>query len=386
MTDTLNGLRFDINERVNLSEDVAAIEELEEIELVPRMQALNQGNQTLLKGHLLLTGVYRSSERRGQPLQLEHKMPVEISLPAERLQRGEDLTIEIENFDVDVLSPRAINVTGVLALRGLQPDLGQLPVWRDDSFTVVHQASPDGPYDAATDPSARQPSGTPDGSTESTDAMRDLPAVQGAAVQDELLPADYPQKPAPDLASDDGRSESADAAASADDPLAGEAAHADGELTQISDGFALSEPAAEKLETKLEDREEEKAELKVALGVKPQSAQSAAGVGMLSMLGDKWYREEPPQAQAPEAPQKRTDEDPSPPSRTSTGDELEWTKLFVSAGGEVEPFRKVRMCIVQRSDTLESIAARYNVQPRELQQRNQLNDNYLSEGQVLYIP
>ena len=64
MTDQLNGLRFDIYERVHLPDDVAAIEELEEIELVPHMQALPQEDQVLLRGHLLLSGIYRSQDHR----------------------------------------------------------------------------------------------------------------------------------------------------------------------------------------------------------------------------------------------------------------------------------------------------------------------------------
>jgi stage VI sporulation protein D len=68
----------------------------------------------------------------------------------------------------------------------------------------------------------------------------------------------------------------------------------------------------------------------------------------------------------------------------SSGDELEWTKLFLST--EAHSFRKVKMCIVQREETLDVIASRYNVKSRELQLYNRLHDPYLSEGQVLYIP
>ncbi|RIE03884.1 hypothetical protein [Cohnella faecalis] len=50
MTDQSNGLRFDIYERVHLPDEVAAIEELEEIELVPHMQALPQEDEVLLRG------------------------------------------------------------------------------------------------------------------------------------------------------------------------------------------------------------------------------------------------------------------------------------------------------------------------------------------------
>ncbi len=59
MSEVNNGLRFDIYERVHLPDNVAAIEELEEIELVPRIQVIDQGDEAVLKGQLVLNGIYR---------------------------------------------------------------------------------------------------------------------------------------------------------------------------------------------------------------------------------------------------------------------------------------------------------------------------------------
>nr|WP_254639498.1 LysM peptidoglycan-binding domain-containing protein [Cohnella hashimotonis] len=44
------------------------------------------------------------------------------------------------------------------------------------------------------------------------------------------------------------------------------------------------------------------------------------------------------------------------------------------------------MVIVQREDTLDGIAGKYQLQSRELQLYNRLPDPHLAEGQVLYIP
>nr|WP_285891152.1 LysM peptidoglycan-binding domain-containing protein [Paenibacillus pasadenensis] len=44
------------------------------------------------------------------------------------------------------------------------------------------------------------------------------------------------------------------------------------------------------------------------------------------------------------------------------------------------------MCIVQREETLELIADRYQLQAREIALHNRLADGSVSEGQVLYIP
>ncbi|GGE75891.1 stage VI sporulation protein D [Priestia taiwanensis] len=60
------------------------------------------------------------------------------------------------------------------------------------------------------------------------------------------------------------------------------------------------------------------------------------------------------------------------------------TKLF-QRNSENE-FRKMRMYFVQNGDTLESIAEKYEVQTQQITRKNQLEDDFLFEGQLLYIP
>jgi stage VI sporulation protein D len=44
------------------------------------------------------------------------------------------------------------------------------------------------------------------------------------------------------------------------------------------------------------------------------------------------------------------------------------------------------MCIVQKEDSLDSIAARYGIHSQELVMFNRLADRQLQTGQILYIP
>ncbi|MNN62586.1 Stage VI sporulation protein D [compost metagenome] len=67
------------------------------------------------------------------------------------------------------------------------------------------------------------------------------------------------------------------------------------------------------------------------------------------------------------------------------GEDLQWKKLFIRSG-EQEPFRKVKLVIVQQEETLDDIAQRYHLSSRELQLYNRLSEQQLAEGQVLYIP
>lgn len=422
MTEPLNGLRFDIYERVHLPDDVAAIEELEEIELVPHMQVVPQQDSVLLSGHLLLSGVYRG-EQAEDPQQLEHWIPVEITLPLNRVQSVEDIAVEIDNFDIDLLSTRALNVTGVLALRGLQASASPSPIWKDDSFTVVHQAQPGYEADFARDdlaeldlsdepaaPAFAQPSAPayPEGEfafePERVEPLPQpqFPGLQGDGELDNWL-AKFQQNEASRRQEEQSRAESQARAAEAAPAVPASNPPAEQRWGDLSsrqpqaqaEPQPPSQPAAspfasvasrnaEDEEPVAQEAAPEPPKLAVNVQALDPSVRIQSGVGLLSQLGDIGAKRENEQKQleASLAEEKAA----SAKSAASTGDEIEWTRLFLSGAGEAQSFRKVRMCIVQREDTLESIAGRYNVQPRALQLHNRLNDPYLSEGQVLYIP
>ncbi|MDC3412484.1 stage VI sporulation protein D [Aquibacillus sp. 3ASR75-11] len=53
---------------------------------------------------------------------------------------------------------------------------------------------------------------------------------------------------------------------------------------------------------------------------------------------------------------------------------------------EQERYAKMKMCIVQDSDTLISIAERYDVSPLQITKSNKLEEDDVLEGQILYIP
>jgi stage VI sporulation protein D len=398
VTDQLNGLRFDIYERVHLPDDVAAIDELEEIELVPHMQALPQDDQVLLRGHLLLSGIYRSQGSE-EASKLEHWIPVEISLPLNRIQSVEELAVEIDNFDVDLLTTRSLNVTGVLALRGLQVQAPQVPIWRDDSFTVVHQAQPE----------------------------QDAEAQRFQQAQENLSLDEAEALSLSDYASDDVSPDFNESDREDDWNLKSETEALNGEATKESswlamfqhleesrkehevnaDSESIPEPfvaslwgdvTKERIEEQVFIPEpepgpdtynsiEETPDLKVALGGKSLDTMVSQqfGVGLLSQLGEKGARREA-ELKVLEAAQAEEKALAASNSALSSGDELEWTRLFLTNGAQAHSFRKVKMCIVQREETLDVIAMRYNVQSRELQLYNRLHDPYLSEGQILYIP
>ncbi|SEM66955.1 LysM peptidoglycan-binding domain-containing protein [Paenibacillus sp. OV219] len=409
-----NGLRFDIYERVHLPDEVAAIDELEEIELVPRIGIVQQDEQVLLKGHLLLTGVYRAQDEPLAEQSLEHWIPVEITLPMNRIHRLDDISVEIDNFDVDLLSTRTLNITGVLSLKGIE--LGQSSPqeeWqREEPFTVVHKRDPvevpnyETLFEQQTgyaEPQAIrnegwEPAGSPPTYNEAFIRDAAAQAAQAAFEQEETarVAAIVRQQQLEEEAREaeaalqaiesevpDEVIEAAIAGPPAENPFIADAAEREARSRQLAANIADA-PAAQQFGDISAFEAESARKLKVAVGGKPAEEEAEVaqppGVGFRSLLQSS-RREQEARAAAEQSAEQAAKE-----ARKSSGDDIEWKNLFFSRSGEDQSFRKLRICIVQREETLDVIAGRYQLQPREIALYNRLPDQSISEGQVLYIP
>lgn len=440
MSDERNGLRFDVYERVHLPDGVAAIDELEEIELVPQIQVIEQGEHAILKGQLLLSGVYRSKSEQLGMQTLEHWIPVEISLPMNRVSRLEDISVEIDNFDVDLLSSRTLNVTGVLSLKGIlmEPLPEAAEPWKEAPFTAVHRREQDetpsyqqpGAYPYYPYPQAEmnpQPEFYPQGAAypqfqqpeaavepyaqpeeyEYAASERDVQPENGQAEdgyssypwiaaepapaerapeaqQFEPEPAEYEAEPEATYetfeAIDYNDAYEAGAADEAEQPAILQGREEPGlepEPVAEPELEAVSQPDPEP------EPEPEKQEMRIAFGAKQDASpdQGTPNVGLLTLLQtsrrEQAARQAAEETAAKQNEQKRND---------AYVEEIEWSNLFLGKQAGSTEFRKIRMCIVQKEETLESIAFRYSMNPREILLHNRLSDSSVTEGQLLYIP
>lgn len=353
MTNQHNGLRFDIYERVHLSEGVLGIKELEEVELIPHIQVLPQGEQAVLRGNLLLTGAYVDElERTNQTLQ--HLIPVEITLPMNRVQRVEDIAVEIENFDVDLLSARSLNVTGVLSLGGVEiVSSSESERWREpeEEVVFVHEVSEPG-----------------------SEIQEDLSAFNVSAGEESPRSEQAPEEVLPQKTAEPISQQEPTALPS--EPAKKEEPEPEPESEALGD-VKEKEPDAE-----AEEETSEKKEMKVGLGTKKttDAAEAAAepiykSFGLASLLKHGSSKSD---TRPPEDGQSLAQEQPS--------EKVEWKNLLLSANREQQEFKRLRMCIVQKEETLETIAKRYDLNPREIALYNRLGEGELTEGQIVYIP
>lgn len=463
MTDQSKGLRFDLYERIHLPDEVAAIDELEEIELTPRIQVVEQGDHAVLRGQLLLNGVYRGQADGGSLQTLEHWIPVEITLPLNRVSRLDDISVEIDNFDVDLLSARTLNVTGVLSLRGIlvEPLPDAEEAWREEPITALHEreASEDEfPIEAAANPGqndwqsvTQQPY-----FTGFAGQLPNAQRVEETSFEDEDEAEEEDENFEAFEEAEQDEEEADDSAEEAEASVTISASPRDGGWS-ASQWFQSNQPAAnqptanqpiaqpfqsaaptqpsqeeQRINTYASEQEDEdedkvewqepfeeeaaqstdqsiasfaqdsaseadwnaqsessripdndKQEIRIGVGSKQPEAspEQAPNVGLMTLLQTS-RREQAARQAAEQVAAKQAEQEKS----RSSGDEIEWKTLFLNKQSDENEFRKIRVCIVQRDETLESIAVRYSLNPREILLYNGLNESSVAEGQLLYIP
>lgn len=435
MFDQSHGLRFDIYERIHLSEELPGIAELEEVELLPEIQVIQREDRAELYGQLLLTGLYRSEADRTE--RLEHAIPVEITVPLTRVSSIDDIGVEIENFDIDLLTMRTVNITGVLSLRGIggaepQPQ----PAWQQEEYTVAYspvseerlseaatenqehdsdtlyensqwtfgedasQVSVEEHEHAEADEAVEQDSLVSSGATNSSPVVHFLSAAEkdkGGKVQTHSLETqvEAPLNQSFNSVSDEKQEVEADYSWSSRETVAPEAITEEkqellvsasekevtpNQTTQEEEVQSLSESVNEApiAEENIQPQEE-KQDLKVALGSKKETEVSEKEhLSFSSLLSSSRTRQEQ-EALIAEA-------NVPPAAPPETGNHTEWKSRFIAGSEGANMFRKVRLCIVQREETLDTIAEKYQLSARELVMYNRLSGQSVEEGQVLYIP
>jgi stage VI sporulation protein D len=409
MSEQQSGLRFDIYERVHLA-DTVAIQELDGVELIPEIRVSVEGEQAVIRGSLRLIGEYvgQSDDGTRSPQTFEHTIPVEITLPMSRIRSIDQVSVEIDNFDIDLLSARSLNVTGVLSLHGIDMEQRMQEPWQEMVF--VHEpekadeqqpneepaieaqaeAEQELPEEKEAQAVSAQPEEPPDsGFFREDENQQSAAATASNTASLEVQPEKRKRDELPEHAMDDFEALDEDsfdapeevpasapvAAPSQDEEAETADMEADGAEQASGTGSEADkvQAAPDKGEMKIafgskKDGDESPADLKTFLGKSPSRGIASGSAGS-----------------APTRNEAETIQDSAPSDRNDQTDAVEWKKLFLSAN-ESQQFKKVRLCIVHKDDTLESIAEKYGKKPQELRLCNGLNDQDITEGQVLYIP
>jgi stage VI sporulation protein D len=407
MVDNRSGLlRFNIAEKIRLADNAASIQALEEVELVPEVEVNIRGEHAILKGYLLLTGSYAGADvaedssvrSSNESCRMEHRIPVEITLPVSRISEEDNILIEIDNFDVDVVDPRSIMVTGSLVLSGIDtsPDTPVDPDRAEDEMVFVDIAKEIPQEEKNSEESfyARLSQPKETGAVHRTES--EIAQKQGSNRTriDEKLTAEPVRNFSNHIGKTDETVQSKTDVVEVSNDVE-EAAVEDREEQQAADASGTFDQEKEdgpgdQSEADSGDREPEveaKKEMKIAFGAKKKQSDNNEPIHLPSAFAHKpiprpGSSEEEQELQEDEAGQGENNY-----PRESTGETLDWARMLRSGEDLPSSSHKLRIGLAQNDDTLESVGQRFGVNPKELALLNKLDiEGELRPGQTIFIP
>lgn len=422
------GLRFHVREQVHLPDDAPEIEAIRELELEPVVEVTASGGSVTVSGFLSLTGKYigrreylggtgdgreahvpfpyHPFESEMGPLapwqkrsEIRHRIPLDITVPEDRVPDLEDVYVVIDSFDYEVNGPRKLLIDAVLDVTGIVVDSrrGAHTVEQDAPAAPVLVNGPEpareaaGSAETATEGVAES---TPDSHADDAPAVlreeKGDPVLDGHEAAFARVSPSVPEAGSGDEPTEQGASEAVKAAAAP-------AEAGDASARQGSDAAAEAQPKPQP-------------EVKVAITAKSKTEESSARP-LSSYLMEKLAKEKRPAGSDEQSPASAAPRASAEPNSTDGEGQAEGETTAAREGQEAdaedreatkrpengryligllkekeERYARLTMCIVQRDDTLASIAARYGVSVSTIRSVNRMADDRVEEGQILLIP
>ncbi|WP_157800882.1 stage VI sporulation protein D [Bacillus solitudinis] len=389
----LSKLSFSIEESVWLNKD-QEIKEIISMSLEPEITIEEREQHVYIKGGLRLLGEYRTGEDAAELSeeksleeqlsfrsveemstftsstgQIKHYFPIDVTIPLNRIQKLDDVYVQVESFDYDIPEKSCIQLTADVSISGMsQPEqevpveepvreLEQAPILEavPTSFSFEAKKQPD--IEMAPPPSsfnARMEEDVSEKSFKVEPAEKHIhipPVQQRQAEEEEYEEPAFVEESAPEESPEE--------------------AEEIGEETLRADEDEIVE-AVEEPETA---EEPEISETKINLAPLKEMVRPKEIVAAKTVKAEKIKKAET----------KVVDTEREPEEKPSLKEEnaLYLTKMLAR---EEERFLKWKMCIIQQNESLDIIAERYDVTTSQLVRINRLEQEQVEEGQILYIP
>ncbi|OLO40514.1 stage VI sporulation protein D [Alkalihalophilus pseudofirmus] len=415
-------LSFSIEESVwlNKGQEVA---EILSMSLDPEIHIEEKNDHVVIKGGLRLYGEYRPVQNETESAreeevvfrsfeevtindqdigEIKHFFPIDVTIPLSRIQNIDDVYVQVESFDYDLPEKSCLQLTADVAISGMStqqqevkqpyaaperripaarppipnsvpefeqpPSLQPLPSF---SFEARKQVMAN-PQDEAQTPEVEAKELLPTVSAEdNSDLASSSDAPKYEVENEEPIPNQDPvipkqaQEPNIEVRPEVGEPEESSPIAnlvpnnqrSSDQVSANIEVEANEEIEQVEPIETIQE----------EDGREEETKINFA-PLKKLSERPPAAVE----VEENSENQEEPADEAVKATKSRQDENA-----------LYLTKML--ADGE-EQFSKLKMCIIQENESLDTIAERYELSTSQIVRVNRLNEEQVEEGQILYIP
>ncbi|QHS22919.1 stage VI sporulation protein D [Virgibacillus sp. MSP4-1] len=377
--DDENVLRFELNEQLWFQKG-QELQELIGISLEPNISIQDSGEYVSVRGVIELTGEYMPSvdgkedkqddilnfqDRTSQNIindvrsfedglnEFYYNIPVEITIPKHRITDLDDVMVEIDYFDYEIPDPSQIKLQSNVSISGIAEE--------EEVFTKEPQENRNETEESTTDKNSWEEMNEPF----SFDVKFDEEESEASSYQSEssvVTNEEYEE-----------------------------------ERPETESYSSYEEPVTEepqpKEEEETESDEEEKEEEKgrdLWFKKKTQSFDEFFGQNQQEEQNteqeESSYEDSPYEEAYNESPQVEYNVDAQAESSNEESREDAGYLVNMFSHKEEDSYAKLRICIVQETDTIESIAERYETSAAQLIRYNRLEEQELNTGDILYIP
>lgn len=377
--DETNQLKLDLNESL-FFETGYEIAEMINISLTPEISIQSFDDYVSIRGVVELTGQYiKENEIFDQPLlkdemdgqwvnkvrnkpnnqvEFSHYFPIDISVPLNRISNVDDVSVKIVSFDYDLSQSNHLQIFSTVHIYGIDDDQ---PVIEDEAREEVIALDDDFSFEML--PISDEPG------TDSDQEDRQKKTFEMSEAEKSKQVEQTKQVTGP-VADDSKEKEKIETPTKEENVI--KLVPDEGSPSEVKDD-ASQQPDRQKVQqeaTKAKDLSTEQLET---------TELKEAGEEEDDQLTEEkdLIRIEDPHHTVEEMAQ--TDEE-----QNDVKDVSYLAHMFQSE--DEKRFTNMRLYIVQNQDTLQSIAERYEVEPLTIINENNLQDEHLSAGQLLYIP
>lgn len=371
-------IRFQIDESMWLDHKLDT-NRIVSLDLEPEVRVFEEDGIVYIQGHLLLLGRFLPEEEEDvldlessslaeqlqfQPLQVDQKeiylsenrgkieklFPVDVTVPLSKVQRLEDVYVNVENFDYVTSGDNGLNITADIVLLGVENGI------RVDN------------------------TGQQEASLANEDERIEKEIHKGLSQE---------KTPEEEQAGEAQTGERQAGENKAEEGQQAETSATEQEEVQLEESDVRpADGQEEKTEETLQD---EKDDLSVGKYQEDESEKSVASLfdGVIKTNFKSSLSTEEKRSADIEYGNENKNEDIQ--EEQQEGQETKTTSFLttlLSGDSDEErlPYSKLKMCIVQRDESLEQIATRYEVSIEQILRVNKLQDEHIVAGQIVYIP
>ncbi|WP_088103723.1 stage VI sporulation protein D [Halalkalibacter urbisdiaboli] len=382
----LSKLSFSIEESVWLNKG-QEVKEILSMSLEPEISIEEQDQHVYIRGGLRLLGEYLSEEQDKEVNlndsleeqlsfrsveevtlngngtgEIKHFFPIDVTIPMNRIQKLDDVYVQVDSFDYDLPEKSCIQLTADISISGMsQTELNteahnqhqeaeveqQAPVLETIPTAFSFEAKKQAERETVPPSSSYREVRMEDGPNEPLHEEKQFEVEQPE--EHVAIPPVQQQK------SENERPEvelSTEVTASEDIEEVEREEEVEAQQEQVED-----EPEVESIRQEVETK----------INLSPLKE--------MATQPEQPVYEEDEEEREPEAEEKKL----APKEENA----LYLTKML---SREEEKFLKWKMCIIQENESLDQIAERYEVSTTQLVRINRLEREQVEEGQILYIP